>query len=225
MCERSNATGKLGKPKGYGFLQFAEQRHALKALRKLNNCPTTFTPQKRPIVEFSIESLVALNKQKFRQLKAIRTQQASGNVNVRKRTEVEDDEEDLPFTGVKSKPTREDQPVQVPKMNRKIFNQKKELRARGKKQKAEKKALVLQKAKEAKQKQREFRKPEMKFQKDAHRKKRAAREAKEVEKFDALANKHLGKRRNAFRNERNYISATKSTKTVTKKQKWYENDT
>lgn len=44
-----------GKSKGFGFLSFDTHQRALTALRKLNNNPTIFGNQHRPIVAFSIE--------------------------------------------------------------------------------------------------------------------------------------------------------------------------
>ncbi|EDW01668.1 GH21568 [Drosophila grimshawi] len=44
-----------GKSKGFGFLSFDTHQRALAALRKLNNNPTIFGTQHRPIVAFSIE--------------------------------------------------------------------------------------------------------------------------------------------------------------------------
>lgn len=75
MRNRNEVTKKFGKSKGFGFIEFAQHEHALEALRKLNNNPDTFTKQQRPIVEFSIESKVALNRldkrKKHRQQKAV----------------------------------------------------------------------------------------------------------------------------------------------------------
>ncbi|XP_059421219.1 RNA-binding protein 28-like [Carassius carassius] len=45
----------IGKSLGYGFVEFKEHEHALQTLRHLNNNPDIFEPQKRPIVEFSLE--------------------------------------------------------------------------------------------------------------------------------------------------------------------------
>uniref|UniRef100_A0A672LTN6 RNA-binding protein 28-like n=1 Tax=Sinocyclocheilus grahami TaxID=75366 RepID=A0A672LTN6_SINGR len=45
----------IGKSLGYGFVAFKEHEHALQALRHLNNNPDIVGPQKRPIVEFSLE--------------------------------------------------------------------------------------------------------------------------------------------------------------------------
>ncbi|XP_030380716.1 RNA-binding protein 28 [Scaptodrosophila lebanonensis] len=44
-----------GKSKGFGFLSFESHQRALTALRKLNNNPSIFGTQHRPIVAFSIE--------------------------------------------------------------------------------------------------------------------------------------------------------------------------
>lgn len=64
---------KFGSSKGFGFVEFEQHSHALKALRYLNNNPTIFTADKRPIVEFSIENKVALNRKKYRQIKQEKT--------------------------------------------------------------------------------------------------------------------------------------------------------
>ncbi|KAK6732426.1 hypothetical protein RB195_016668 [Necator americanus] len=48
------------RSKGFAFVNFAEHKDALACLQKLNNNPTTFTNEKRPIVEFSIENLQAI---------------------------------------------------------------------------------------------------------------------------------------------------------------------
>ena len=48
---------------GYAFVTFTEHEHALLALRALNNNPEIFTPEKRPIVEFSLEDKRALQIQ------------------------------------------------------------------------------------------------------------------------------------------------------------------
>ncbi|XP_022437559.1 RNA-binding protein 28 isoform X2 [Delphinapterus leucas] len=50
------AHGKInGQSLGYAFAEFQEHEHALAALRHINNNPEIFGPQKRPIVEFSLE--------------------------------------------------------------------------------------------------------------------------------------------------------------------------
>lgn len=61
--------GQDGKPKsrGLAFVEFEEHEHALVALRQLNNNPEPFGTERRPIVEFSIESVKALKVLKDRQ--------------------------------------------------------------------------------------------------------------------------------------------------------------
>merc|ERR1712179_637196 len=46
---------KSGKSKEFGFVAFREHESALAALRELNNNPSVFRADARPIVEFSIE--------------------------------------------------------------------------------------------------------------------------------------------------------------------------
>ena len=58
---RPDANGKP-RSRGIGFVEFAEHEHALAALRALNNNPTTFTSQRRPIVEFAVEDARAVRK-------------------------------------------------------------------------------------------------------------------------------------------------------------------
>ncbi|XP_076324339.1 RNA-binding protein 28 [Tachypleus tridentatus] len=71
MCNLKQIdTKKLGKSKGFGFVAFTEHKHALKALRELNNNPDIFTVKKRPIVEFSVENRAALNAKARRLVKS-----------------------------------------------------------------------------------------------------------------------------------------------------------
>uniref|UniRef100_A0A8R1I4E7 RRM domain-containing protein n=1 Tax=Caenorhabditis japonica TaxID=281687 RepID=A0A8R1I4E7_CAEJA len=60
-----------GKPKstGFGFVAFKEHMHALECLKKLNNNPDTFHKDHRPIVEFSVENLLALQARARRNVK------------------------------------------------------------------------------------------------------------------------------------------------------------
>ena len=48
--------------KEVGFVSFDNHEDALTALRNINNNPTIFSPNKRPIVAFSIESKAAVNR-------------------------------------------------------------------------------------------------------------------------------------------------------------------
>merc|ERR1719233_1176733 len=56
----SGAGGKKAPSKEYAFVSFEKHLDALAALRNVNNNPTVFTKDRRPIVEFSIENRKAL---------------------------------------------------------------------------------------------------------------------------------------------------------------------
>ncbi|KAM6202262.1 RNA-binding protein 28 [Rhynchocyon petersi] len=56
MRDLKGAHGNMkGQSLGYAFVEFQAHEHALMALRHINNNPDIFGPQKRPIVEFSLE--------------------------------------------------------------------------------------------------------------------------------------------------------------------------
>ncbi|XP_074049862.1 RNA-binding protein 28 isoform X2 [Macrotis lagotis] len=70
MRDLKGAHGNMkGQSLGYAFVEFEEHEHALAALRHLNNNPEIFGPQKRPIVEFSLEDR---RKLKMKELRAQR---------------------------------------------------------------------------------------------------------------------------------------------------------
>uniref|UniRef100_H3DKS7 RNA-binding protein 28 n=1 Tax=Tetraodon nigroviridis TaxID=99883 RepID=H3DKS7_TETNG len=70
MYDRKPLKGQvMGQSLGYGFVQFKEHEHALSALRYLNNNPDIFGPNKRPIVEFSLEDTRKLKIKEMRQQK------------------------------------------------------------------------------------------------------------------------------------------------------------
>ena len=63
--DRLDSTG-LGRPLGFGFVEFTNQSEALAALRATNNNPALFGADRRPIVEFSIENSLALKARQQR---------------------------------------------------------------------------------------------------------------------------------------------------------------
>ncbi|XP_072508922.1 RNA-binding protein 28 isoform X2 [Notamacropus eugenii] len=70
MRDLKGAHGNVkGQSLGYAFVEFEEHEHALTALRHMNNNPEIFGPQKRPIVEFSLEDR---RKLKMKELRAQR---------------------------------------------------------------------------------------------------------------------------------------------------------
>lgn len=99
IMRNKTAAGKLTKGKGFGFVEFKDHSHALTALRKLNNNPTTFSDKRRPIVEFAIEDKMKLNAKTKRLEKAakIREQKLAENANqipIKKPSESKDPEQD-----------------------------------------------------------------------------------------------------------------------------------
>ncbi|CAA9997881.1 unnamed protein product [Nesidiocoris tenuis] len=63
---------EVGKSKGYGFVTFRRHEDALQALRWINNNPDIFTPNRRPIVAFSVENKKALNIKEKRRLASLK---------------------------------------------------------------------------------------------------------------------------------------------------------
>lgn len=100
-----------GKSKGFGFMSFSTHQEALAALRKLNNNPTIFGTQHRPIVAFSIEDRTVekikekrkekskLNnptfKEKLEKRKEMRNQKRKGKLNQIKNIPQTDDKAKL----------------------------------------------------------------------------------------------------------------------------------
>uniref|UniRef100_F6PLL6 RNA-binding protein 28 n=2 Tax=Ornithorhynchus anatinus TaxID=9258 RepID=F6PLL6_ORNAN len=73
MRDLKGATGNhKAQSLGYAFVEFQEHEHALAALRYTNNNPEIFGPQKRPIVEFSLEDS---RKLKVKEMRAARNLQ------------------------------------------------------------------------------------------------------------------------------------------------------
>merc|ERR1712083_1063701 len=60
LAAGSSGGGKKAPSKEYAFVSFEKHLDALAALRNVNNNPTVFTKDRRPIVEFSIENRKAL---------------------------------------------------------------------------------------------------------------------------------------------------------------------
>ncbi|VIO93281.1 RNA-binding protein, putative [Brugia malayi] len=77
-----NKLGTSGEAvsRGFGFVNFLNHEDALSAMKHLNNNPDIFTKEKRPIVEFSIENLVALRLRESRLKKSQQNQKGNEQV-------------------------------------------------------------------------------------------------------------------------------------------------
>ncbi|KAL3142888.1 hypothetical protein ABBQ38_003176 [Trebouxia sp. C0009 RCD-2024] len=65
--ERVDPADGLPRSRGLGFVEFTEHEHAICALRHLNNNPAPFSRDKRPVVEFALESAQAVRKMATKQ--------------------------------------------------------------------------------------------------------------------------------------------------------------
>ncbi|XP_038667648.1 RNA-binding protein 28 isoform X1 [Scyliorhinus canicula] len=82
---RTAKTKVDGRSLGYGFVEFTEHSHSLTALRFLNNNPEVFGPEKRPIVEFSLEDRRKLKIKEMRLQRNLQTQQPKAGANTQGR--------------------------------------------------------------------------------------------------------------------------------------------
>ncbi|KAK8963605.1 Polyadenylate-binding protein 2 [Platanthera guangdongensis] len=79
--KKEQASVKKHHSRGVAFVDFEEHEHALVALRVLNNNPGTFSSDRRPIVEFSLDNLEKLRLQKTK-LEFLK-QKNEGSVGIR----------------------------------------------------------------------------------------------------------------------------------------------
>uniref|UniRef100_A0A1A8PAD6 RNA-binding protein 28 n=1 Tax=Nothobranchius rachovii TaxID=451742 RepID=A0A1A8PAD6_9TELE len=141
MYDKKPEKGQVtGQSLGYGFVQFRDHEQALSTLRYLNNNPNIFGPQKRPIVEFSLEDsrklkLKEIRKQKQKdflknrspkgetkksQISAeVKTQTKGGNKAQSEHTEEE--KQMKKFSGFQTKPEVEHVDLQNGKKRRRVL--------------------------------------------------------------------------------------------------------
>lgn len=226
MLNRSKQDNKFGGSKGFGFVEFSEHAHALKALRHLNNNPDVFTPDRRPIVEFSVENMVALNRKKYRVIKSQKMQAAnsSGKDGIVSKSvplhlnekhlkkNGDQDQSEISYSGVQSKPPSKDDKVVMAKTNRKMRQVKKDLKKRAKKLKG------------AKARQENSEKHKLKLTKKEIRKKiaeengsKGKKKLEETDKFD----QHYRKRKNVFLSQQNNEQTPAPQGPKVKKTKWF----
>ena len=76
--------GDSGKSLGYSFIKLETPEAALLVLRSMNNHPSIFTNEKRPVVEFCCENRKALEIQKRRQEKGFQKTQLNEKITSKK---------------------------------------------------------------------------------------------------------------------------------------------
>ncbi|XP_002712116.2 RNA-binding protein 28 [Oryctolagus cuniculus] len=82
MRDLKGAHGAVkGQSLGYAFAEFQEHEHALGALRHINNNPDIFGPQKRPIVEFSLEDRRKLKVKELRMQRSLQKVKSKPSTN------------------------------------------------------------------------------------------------------------------------------------------------
>ncbi|KAH9418679.1 RNA-binding protein 28 [Dermatophagoides pteronyssinus] len=197
---------KFGSSKGFGFVEFEQHKHALNALRYLNNNPEIFTADKRPIVEFSIENKVALNRKKYRQIKQEKMKNGQSNISAKETKKSSSSslpsEQQLSsnsYGGVEAKPFEKNEKVPKLRMNRrKILEQKKKLKSMKTKTTLTKKNEIIKTNSEKAKKQK----------------------SKRPIEADEFETKHLLKRQ---KNRNNFIMTTNDSDmaVINQKRKWF----
>lgn len=161
---KDTETTELGKSKGFGFVELTKHEHALDALRRLNNNPEIFTKDRRPIVEFSMENMVALNKKKVRLIRSVKKLDQKGQVKKKEILDkiapkrgrsnknkqphhIKSNVDEKPkaggknpmvtpkYGGIMSRPPGPNDIVRVPKLNRKFWRNKAQSKKKTKKDK------------------------------------------------------------------------------------------
>lgn len=198
---------KFGSSKGFGFVEFEQHKHALNALRYLNNNPEIFTADKRPIVEFSIENKVALNRKKYRQIKQEKMKNGQSNSSAKETNKSSSSslpsEQQLSsnsYGGVEAKPFEKNEKVPKLRMNRrKILEQKKKLKSMKTKTTLTKKSEIIKTNQSEKAKKQKSKRPI------------------EADEFET---KHLLKRQ---KNRNNFIMTTNDSDmaVINQKRKWF----
>lgn len=125
MMNKDKATNKLSTSKGFGFVSFSTHKHALRVLRALNNNPTTFTSERRPIVEFTVENMNAIKK--------------NGQYIIKESLELGLDGEHVthPWAGYQSKPFGGQDKIINPLTDKRMKDKRKKLQEKIKEQKVE----------------------------------------------------------------------------------------
>ncbi|CAI5514148.1 unnamed protein product [Closterium sp. Naga37s-1] len=125
VLREADRVGPDGKPrsKGAAFIEFSEHQHAVAALRALNNHPTIFSRDARPIVEFAIENVSIVKQrqhtvmQQSDRRQAVRQQQKQQKKQEKKQQQQQQQQQEAcaaglaKATGAKRKPEEAEPPA------------------------------------------------------------------------------------------------------------------
>ena len=112
LAAGSSGGGKKAPSKEYAFVSFEKHLDALAALRNVNNNPTVFTKDRRPIVEFSIENRKALLA---RQKRLEKSREKNPNISEEKKKKLLPSNKKMSVKADKTKPGEESGSMQVEK--------------------------------------------------------------------------------------------------------------
>lgn len=236
MYDKKPVKGQvMGQSLGYGFVEFQEHEHAIQALRHLNNNPDIFGPQKRPIVEFSLEDgrklkIKAIRLENSKKgLKHDRSQKAEqpqqlkgktkgllqkGNVNASKgkfKAGKQEMAQGSQFSGFRTKPEVEHVELKDGKKRMKVLHMPSHKGPKIRKRDKGKQPVVKLK-KTPSRKERNMSKSTSKISMNMKPGKPAKRkfQNREDARFDSLVNQY-----------KNKLMGKSNTKTAVKKSKWF----
>lgn len=115
MRTKDKSTNEFKGSRGFGYVMFTTHRLALRCLRNLNNNPNVFSDHRRPIVEFSVENLNAIKKNKQDIMKE---SSESG---------LAEEQVDFSWAGMQSKPFCDKERVITPLVSRKLKDKSKQI--------------------------------------------------------------------------------------------------
>merc|ERR1712059_17519 len=112
MKNLAGESGGEAVSKEFGFVSFENHEDALQALRNVNNNPKIFTPDRRPIVEFSIENRKALlaRQKRLEKSREKNPNSKEKNLDTKNRSEVKE-VDSKEFTGMTSDPKQKGLPT------------------------------------------------------------------------------------------------------------------
>lgn len=203
MRSKSRAGGHTDHSRGFGYVTLDNHLNALHVLRHLNNNPNVFSVHRRPIVEFSIENLNAIRKNKQKIVK-----------------ESDEREEDLnaesvsfPWAGQQANRFGRNERVRTPLTGRKLKDKSKQIVQKRSEVRRTRREQMAQKSRKLSLKQNSINR------RDHHLLRK--RKSKPVDS-DAFEQRFLSKQRPQQGNNETLSSGTSARRRPMKNKKWYD---